>query len=145
MQDKARFFAYATWTLMISLAIIIFSNQFLYLVSEPGWLGFAILIGFGLLYLNLTYGAVKRFIKKVPAPTKLHILLGFLIFLPPALWILIIRDSFGTTEILLLAVLALSCALGIYYGNRAGIKARYEYVQKIKEYRQQNGNDPGSD
>ena len=47
MQDKARFFAYTTWTLMISLAIILFSNQFLYLVSEPGWTGYLILIAFG--------------------------------------------------------------------------------------------------
>ena len=136
MQDKARFFAYATWTLMISLAIILFSNQFLYLVSEPGWTGYLILIAFGFVYMNLCYGAVKRFIKKVPAPTKLHILLGVLIALPPAIWIVLVRNPFGSTEILLLAVLVLSCGLGVFYGNRAGIKARYEYVQKLKDYQE---------
>lgn len=136
MQDKARFFAYSTWALMISLAIILFSNQFLHLVSEPGWTGYLILIAFGFVYMNLCYAAVKRYIKKVPEPTRMHYLLGVLIALPPAGWIALMRTRFTSTEVLLLAVVLLSCGLGVYYGNRAGIKARYEYVQKLKEYRE---------
>ncbi|MDR9366448.1 MAG: hypothetical protein RI575_14010 [Balneolaceae bacterium] len=137
MQDKARFFAYSTWVVMISLAIMIFSNQFLYLVSEPGWLGLAVLLGFGLIYLNLAYSAVKRFIRKVPAPTQAHYALGLFIFIPPISWILFVRESFTSNEILLLAVLALACGLGVFYGNRAGIRARYEYIQKLKEYQKE--------
>lgn len=136
MQDKARFFAYSTWTILISFAIIIFTNQFLHTVSEPGWLGLVILLGFGLLYLNLAFTAVKRFIRKVPAPTNLHYVLGFIIFLPPTCWILFVQGSISS-ELLLIAVLVLACGLGAYYGNRAGIKARYEYIQKLKEYQNQ--------
>lgn len=139
MQDGARFFAYATWSIMISLAIILFSNRFLDFIAEPGWVGTAVLLGFGFLYLNLTFAAVKRYIRKVPAPTNLHILLSILIFLPPAAWILIFAEAITTTEILVIVVLALSCGLGMFYGNRAGIKARYEYVQAVKE-RQQESN-----
>lgn len=134
MQDKARFFAYSTWVIMISLAIIIFSDPFLYLVSQPGWQGLVFLLCFGLIYLNLAYNAVKRFIKKVPAPTQAHYALGFLIFLPPLCWILFVRESITSNELLLLAVLAITCGLGTFYGNRAGIRARYEYIQKLKEY-----------
>jgi drug/metabolite transporter (DMT)-like permease len=134
MQDKARFFAYSTWVIMISLAIIIFSDQFLYLVSQPSWLGLVVLLGFGLIYMNLAYNAVKRFIRKVPAPTKAHFALGGLIFLPPLCWILFIRETITSSEPLLLTVLAVACALGTFYGNRAGIRARYEYIQKLKEY-----------
>ncbi|WP_069131882.1 hypothetical protein [Rhodohalobacter halophilus] len=133
MQDGARFFAYATWSIMISLAIILFSNRFLDFISEPGWIGTVILLAFGFLYLNLTFAAVKRYIRKVPAPTNLHMLLAFLVFLPPAAWIIIFAEAITTTEILIVAVLALSCGLGMVYGNRAGIKARYEYVQALKE------------
>lgn len=140
MQDGARFFAYATWTIMISLAIILFSNRFLDFISEPGWIGTAVLLAFGFLYLNLTFAAVKRYIRKVPAPTNLHVLLAILIFLPPAGWIVIFSDTVTSTEILIIVVLAISCGLGMFYGNRAGIKARYEYVQAIKQ-KQENGSD----
>jgi len=133
MQDGARFFAYATWTVMISLAIILFSNRFLDFIAEPGWVGTAVLLAFGFLYLNLTFAAVKRYIRKVPAPTNLHILLAVLIFLPPAAWVIVFSDMITTTEILIIVVLALSCGLGMFYGNRAGIKARYEYVEALKE------------
>lgn len=144
MQDKARFFAYTTWVVMVSLAIIIFSDQFLYLVSEPGWLGLVVLLCFGLIYMNLAYNAIKRFIRKVPAPTQAHYALGGFIFLPPALWILFVNESTTTNKILLLAVLVLACGLGIFFGNRAGIRARYEYIQKLKEYQnQQQENDRG--
>lgn len=137
MQDKARFFAYSTWVIMISLAIIIFSDQFLHLVSEPGWLGLVVLLGVGLIYMNLAYSAIKRFIRKVPAPTQVHYALGGLIFLPPVCWILFVRETITTNEFLLLAVLALACGLGVFFGNRAGIRARYEYIQKLKEYQNQ--------
>ena len=138
MKDGARFFAYATWSVMISLAIILFTNRFLEFITEPGFIGTLVLLAFGFLYLNLTYAAVKRYIRKVPFPTNLHILLTALVFLPPAVWIIVFSDTITTTEILILFVLALSCILGMIYGNRAGIKARYEYIQALKEYRSKN-------
>jgi hypothetical protein len=139
MQDGARFFAYATWTVMISLAIILFTNRFLDFISEPGFTGTLVLLAFGFLYMNLTYAAVKRYIRKVPAPTNLHILLTVLVFLPPAAWVAAFAEPFTTTEILILVVLAISCILGMIYGNRAGIKARYEYIQELKEHQAKNG------
>lgn len=137
MQDKARFFAYSTWVIMISLAIMIFSDQFLHLVSEPGWMGLFILVCFGLIYLNLTFNAVKRYIRKVPAPTQAHYALGGIIFLPPVFWMLFVRQTITSIELLLIAVLAISCGLGVFYGNRSGIRARYEYIQKLKKYQKQ--------
>lgn len=134
MQDKARLFAYSTWAIMISLAIILFTNRFLTFVAQPGWKGLAILLAFGFVYMNLAYAVVKRYIRKVPAPTQSHYILGILVFLPPACWIVISAAAITTDEILIVVVLALACGLGIYYGNRAGIRARYEYIQKLKEY-----------
>jgi uncharacterized protein YacL len=136
MQDGARFFAYSTWTLMISLAITVFTHGFLDYVAEPGWLGTMILLGYGFLFLNLAYAAVKRYIRKVPAPTNLHMGLGLIVFLPPAVWVIASAEQITTTDILLLVVVALSCALGVVYGNRAGIKARYEYIQALKDHQE---------
>lgn len=137
MQDKARFFAYSTWVIMISLAIMIFSDQFLHLVSEPGWRGLIILFCFGLIYMNLTFNAVKRFIRKVPAPTQAHYALGAIIFLPPVVWIFFIREVITSSDLLLIGVLAISCGLGVYFGNRSGIRARYEYIQKLKKLKKE--------
>jgi len=134
MQNGARFFAYSTWVIMISLAIIIFTHQFFQFMAESLTIAIFIITGFGFLYFNLSYAATKRFIKKVPVPTNLHILLGILIFLPPAFWIVIVNLPFSQYDLLLLLFLVLATLTGSIYGNRAGIKARYEYIQKLKEY-----------
>jgi len=133
MQDSARFFAYATWVIMISLGIILAANPFLIYVSDPGWVGLATLIAVGFVYLNLSYAATKRYITKVPEPTNNHIVLATFIFLPPAVWIYAISENAGGSELILILVVGFACGLGAFYGNRAGIKARYDYVQKVKE------------
>jgi len=132
MQDPSRFFAYFTWVVMISLGIILSTNPFLGYVQDPSWIGLATLLGFGFIYLNLTYAVIKRFIKKVPAPTKQHYALAVSIFLPAAVWIFAISEQAGGSEVILTVVLAFSCWLGAFYGNRSGIKARYEYIQELK-------------
>lgn len=137
MQDGARFFAYATWTMMISLAIIMFTNRFLEFVLEPGWVGILILLAFGFIYFNLTYAAIKRYIRKVPSPTNWHIGLGVIIYLPPAAWIISFSDRYDNHSIMILLVVALGCIIGTMVGNKAGIKARFEYVQKLKKHAKQ--------
>lgn len=137
MQDGARFFAYATWTVMVSLAIILAGNPFLVYVADPGWIGLAALLVFGFIYLNLSYAAIKRYIRKVPEPTNKHYLLALIIFLAPAIWIYLISESAGGSELILIVILAFSCWLGAFYGNRAGIRARHDYIQKIKALREE--------
>ncbi|MGM0458691.1 MAG: hypothetical protein ACQERO_05050 [Bacteroidota bacterium] len=133
MQDSARFFAYTTWVVMISLGIILASNPFLEYLADPGWVGLATLLAIGFVYLNLSYAAIKRYITKVPAPTNRHYILAVISFIPPVTWIFLISDNAGGSEIILTVVIAFACGLGAHYGNRAGIRARHEYVQKIKE------------
>lgn len=133
MQDGARFFAYTTWALMISVAIIIFTHRFIPFMDQSIWVALMIIFGFGFIYFNLIYAIIKRYITKVPAPTQLHIGLAVLIILPPSVWIVTAANSIGQNEILLMLFLVLSAVLGTIYGNRAGIKARYEYIQKLKK------------
>lgn len=142
MQDSARFFAYTTWVIMISLGIILAANPFLGYVSDPGWVGLATLLAVGFVYLNLSYAAIKRYITKVPEPTNNHIILATIIFIPPAAWIYAISENAGGSELILIIVVGFACGLGAFYGNRAGIRARYEYVQKVKERHAENS---GSD
>lgn len=133
MQNKARFFAYATWVVMISLAIILAGNRFLSLVSDPGWIGLVALLAFGFIYLNISYISIKRFIRKVAEPTNLHYVLAAIIFLPPAFWIIAVSEQAAGSELILILVLVFSCWLGAFYGNRTGIRARHKYIRKIKK------------
>lgn len=134
MQDKARFFAYATWVTTISLGTIIFTHLFFQVMSESIFLAILISLCFGFLYFNLTYASIKRYIRKVPAPTNSHMVLAALIFLPPAGWLMIMNQPVQQNDLLLMVMLILSSICGTIYGNRAGIKARFEFVQKLKEY-----------
>lgn len=140
MQDGARFFAYATWAVMISLGIMIFSHQFVFLTGNS-FLYLAVwVLAFGVMYGNFTYAAIKRYIKKVPAPTSTHTVLSALIFAPPAAWILTIGNHPLYINLLIVFVLAGSITAGNYYGNIRGIKDRYEYVQKLKAHqKEKNG------
>lgn len=136
MKDGARIFAYTTWVLMISLAIIVFSNPFLGYVADPGWIGLATLLAVGLIYLNFTFLAVKRYVRKVMGETLLHFLIAFLVYLPPAFWIVVMSDLAETgTRLLLLAVLALSVLLGAVYGYRSGKRQQAGHLQRIRRDR----------
>ena len=133
MQDGARFFAYSTWALMISLGIIIFTHPFFQFIEQSLITLITIPLAFAFLYFNLNHVAIKRFIRKVPAPTNLHILLAFLILLPPLLWIIVMNKPYGYEDILLILLLITATIIGTLSGNKSGIKARYEYIQQVKK------------
>lgn len=130
MQNGARVFAYITWVVMISLAIIVFSSRFLVYINVPGWVGLIALLAFGLVYLNFTYLTVRRFIRKVMGKNLLHYLLALLIWIPPAFWLIYVSEEIGSSRILTLVVFAFSCGLGAYYGYRSGKRLQLEYLQK---------------
>lgn len=134
MQDGARFFAYSTWAVMISLAIMIFSYQFLGLTESSVTALFIWGLVFGAMYCNITYSAIKRYIKKVPAPTKSYIALAVLIFIPPALWMGMVGDFIAARDLVILAFLAAGVYLGMTIGHKQGIKVRYEYIQQLKRH-----------
>lgn len=132
MQDKARFFAYSTWVVMISLAMIVFTSRFLTYVSDPGWIGLAALLGFGLIWLNFSYFIVKRFIKKSAEATALHIALAVLIFIPPGSWIIFVNNSAGRSAFILFVVIAFACGLGAWFGRRSGYRERQEILNNAQ-------------
>lgn len=141
MQDWVRIFAYSTWVMMISLAMILTSNLFFSQVSVPGWPGWVILLVVGGVYLNLIYTGVWRFIRKVPAPTKQYLLVAVFALLPALGWIHFFSAAAEGGEWKLTAVLLLAAGFGLRLGHPAGVKARFEYIQKIKERMAEQEND----
>lgn len=136
MQNGARFFAYSTWVVMISLAIAVFTNSFLVYATDPGWIGLAVLLGYGFLYLNFSYLSVRRYIRKVQGKTNLHVVLATLIFLPAGIWVAFITDEIADSRVIMIITLAFACALGMYYGNKSGEKEKPFYIEKLKNEQQ---------
>jgi len=132
MQQGARLFAYTTWVVMISLAVIVFTNRFLVFVTDPGWIGLVALLSYGFVYLNLSYISVKRFIRKVFEKTQLHYLLSFLIFLPPGIWVGFMSEEIEGSRLIMIVVLAFSCGLGAYFGHRSGKRQQQQYLEKMR-------------
>lgn len=130
MKDGARLFAYTTWVIMISLAIIVFTNSFLVYVTYPEWQGLVALLAFGLIYLNFSYLASKRFVRKVIGETYSHFVIALLIFLPPAFWAIYINEELEGSRFIFTLIIAFSCGLGAYYGHRGGRREQRNYLEK---------------
>ncbi len=133
MLDGARFFAYSTWAVLISLAIMIFSYQFLHMTESTLVVLLIWGLVFGAVYFNITYTAIKRYIKKVPAPTKSYMALAGLIFLPPALWMILVGDFIMERDPVIILFLIAGVFLGMNLGHTHGIRVRYEYIQQLKK------------
>ncbi|MEX1063274.1 MAG: hypothetical protein WEC12_06695 [Balneolaceae bacterium] len=133
MNRGSRIFAYTTWVVMISLAIIVFTNNFLVYIADPDWIGLVALLGFGFIYLNFSYFINKRYIRKVLQKTSIHYLLALLIFLPPAAWVIFISDRISGGRILFLVVIAFACGLGAVYGYRAGKRQQQKQLDRLRE------------
>lgn len=132
MKNGARLFAYTTWVLMISLAVIVFTSNFLIYVTDPDWIGLIALLAFGFIYLNFTFLAVKRYIRKTLQETFIHYLLAFLIFLPPVVWAIFISEEIEGARVIFTLVIAFSCGLGAYYGHRSGKRQQKLYLEKLE-------------
>ncbi len=124
MENWARFFAYATSMLVLGLAIIVFTENLIPFVTAPNWVGYVSLLGYGLIYLNLSYGMNRRFIRKKMKGYNLSYLLGFLLFLPPACWVYIKDVGLHEKRLLFLVVILFAVLLGSYFGIHSGIKKR---------------------
>lgn len=124
MENWARFFAYATSTLVLGLAIAVFTENFIPYVAAENWVGYVTLLGYGLIYLNLSYGMNRRFIRKKMKGYSLSYLLGLLLFIPPAFWIYVKDVGLYQGRFLFLFVLLFSVLLGAYFGIQSGIKKR---------------------
>lgn len=124
MENWSRLFAYATSMLVIGLAIIVFTENLLPYVAAKGWIGYLALMGYGIIYLNLSYGMNRRFIRRKMKGYKLSYLLGVLLFVPPAIWIYIKDVGLYKNRILFLVILLFAVILGSFFGIKSGIKKR---------------------
>ncbi len=147
--DYARLFAYSTGVMFISLGAAVFIESIIPLITGVEVYGqfllWAIVV---IVYFNLSYTIVKRFMRKEMGITPATIILASIIFFIPLIYLVLrlnFADSGGILEdqtIPLITFIAVSVYIGWRFGKKTGLKLQSEYMAKITEMIEQQENLP---
>ncbi|MEX1211846.1 MAG: hypothetical protein WEA36_03285 [Balneolaceae bacterium] len=127
MDDGARIFAYTTWTLMASLAVIVFSNPLMTFLYTPGWIAGIILLLLAVVYGNLSRTVGKRYIRKRPPASNDPWWLATLVWAPPVGWVSLTESS-GTLALSVALITGVAIYIGFTNGLRSGRRQRDEWI-----------------
>lgn len=133
MDSWYRTFAYITGSLVIGLLFIIITNSFLTYVNNPGWIGYAALFGYGLVFLNLGYGLNRRFTKKLKRASNISYVMATLLILPTLVWIYTKVTALAESRLMFALTIIFAVYLGTYFGIGAGTRRRIDYLNKLRE------------
>ena len=133
MNNWQRSFAYTSGALVFGLIIIIISHSYIQYVANPGTTGYLFLLGFGLVYLNINFGASRRFVVKAANADWVCYLMAFLTIIPTIFWIYTKDVGLGEQQLLFVVVTIFSAFLGAYFGIRRGRVKRQKYIRRLQE------------
>ncbi|MFH5832623.1 hypothetical protein ACG2F4_07090 [Halalkalibaculum sp. DA3122] len=133
MDSWYRTFAYVTASLVFGLLFIIFTNSFLTYVNYPGWTGYVTLLAYGLVFVNLSYGMSRRYNKKLKFPSTTSYVMATLLVLPTLVWIYTKETALAESRMVFTLTAIFAVYLGAYYGTKAGMKRREDYLRKLRE------------
>ncbi|HLR25176.1 MAG TPA: hypothetical protein VK112_04870 [Fodinibius sp.] len=137
MNSWQRIFAFISGSLVFGLLIILLSNNYIQYVTEPGTAGYFFLIGFGLVFLNLNFGASRRFVIKAPNAIWVCYLMTILTIAPALFWIYTKDVGLANMETLFVVIIIFSALLGTYFGIRRGRVKRQKYLRRLQEEQEQ--------
>lgn len=144
MDNIPRFSFYLSGVFVVSAAFTLISSEFLYLITDPGWRGTAVLIGFGLVYMNIVFVVSRRFMRRLDGGSAAPVVIASVVALVPVIWIFIYQNAgFDlTNRMIYIITLIAACGLGAHFGHRAGLKAQIQFKQKLEEYLRKSGQLP---
>ncbi len=134
-QQIIRSFTYTTTALLAGASIQFFTNNFITLTESPDLQGTLFLIGFALIYANITFLLVRRYIQKPASFQFYSYVLSVVIVLPILILVLIKGDVFASTAtaVTYFAAIAAGSAAGAWYGIKKGLIKREERRKKLHE------------
>lgn len=135
MDDGARIFAYTTWILMASLAVIVFSNPLMIHLQTPGWSAALILVLLAVVYGSLARTISKRYIRKRPPTTGDPWWILLLVWTPPVVWVTLTQQS-GTLSVAIALITGAAIYTGFTYGLRSGRQQREEWLAEPAQRRE---------
>ena len=143
MDNLPRLSFYLSGTLIVSGAFTLLTNDLIPKVNEQGLIGFLFLIGFGLIYMNITFVISRRFMRRLDGPSNLPFVFSFLVAIVPLFWNFIINEGiFESLPLMYLGNIIFTCFLGGFLGQKAGIKAQIIFKEQLYQYLQKSGQLP---
>lgn len=137
MNSWQRIFAYTTGSLVLGLLLIVISHNFIQYVAREGTSGLLFLMGFGLVFLNLNFGASRRFVIKAVHADWVCYLMAIFMITPTLFWVYTKDVGLGESQFLFIIVVAFSAFLGTYFGIRRGRVKREKYIERLREEEQE--------
>ncbi|MCW9708698.1 hypothetical protein [Fodinibius salsisoli] len=133
MNNWQRIFAYTTGSLVLGLLLIVISHNFIRHVAREGTSGLLFLLGFGLVFLNLNFGASRRFVIKAVHTNWVCYLMAILMAAPTVFWVYTKDVGLGDSQFLFVLIIVFSAFLGSYFGIRRGCIKRAKYIERLHE------------
>ncbi|MBP3192752.1 hypothetical protein [Natronogracilivirga saccharolytica] len=133
-QQIARAFAYSGATLMIGVVIFFFTQGLIPFIELPDIAGSVFLLGFILIFLNLSFAMARRFCSKTFEMERFPYIIAILLILP-TLILSAATDRFSgiTAMLLFYLIITLSSLTGAYLGIRSGRRKRDRLIQEALE------------
>lgn len=138
MDNIPRLIFYASGVLIISAAFTLFSSEFLSLITNPGFSGLLVLIGFGLVYMNIIFLTGRRFMRRLRGPNPIPYIFALLVAIPPLVWVQIYDAGLGDSKLTFMFTIIVACGTGAYFGHRAGLKAQIKFQENMQEFLSQD-------
>ncbi len=78
---------------------------------------------------------MRRLRGSSPVPYIFAVVVGAV----PLFWVLTYDAEMGQAKLVFVFTVIVACALGAYFGHRAGLKAQIAFHESLKEYMRQSG------
>jgi len=139
MENWYRAFAYSMFIMVIGLAIVVFTEEFIRFIQAPGWQGYTAAFGYGLVYLNFAFVMTKRYTTKVQHQEHIAYMLAALLLVGPLIWVFL-KDLNLTSagRFYFLSDIAFGCLIGAWFGIKRGAVKHQRYLELMKEYEKEN-------
>ena len=143
MDNLPRLSFYLSSTLIVSGVFTLLTNDLLPKIAVQNWISYLLIIGLGLVYINITFVISRRFMRRLDNSSTLPFIFSIFVALAPIVWSFIVNVGlFGNIKFIYLATIIISCFLGGYLGQKAGIKAQSDYKKQLYEYLRKSGQLP---
>lgn len=138
MDNLPRLIFYLSGTFIISFAVSLFTSDFLLHINTPGFTGTAVLLGFGLIYMNLVFASSRRFMRRLNGASITPYIFAIIAAIPPLVWVNIFDAGLRESYLVFILTIILACGLGAYFGHRSGLKAQIAFQNALKKYVEQD-------
>ncbi len=134
-QTIARTFTYTSSAFLIGAMFYLFTNNLIAITIRPDWIGTAVLIGYAVVFGNLTYLLTRRYMRKPYTFEVFSYFIGLIVAFPTFFLIRLKGDLFPAMqdEIIFVVVVLAGVALGCWKGRQKG-QELFLALQQKKEH-----------